>query len=396
MICDEKAYFEVDRICREITKDTRKVFDYTNRGNLVGMVTNGSAVLGYGNLGPQASKPVIEVKSGLLKKLAGIDAFDIELDTTVPEEVIKTIKLLEPTFGAINLEDIKAPECFTIEKQLREIMGIPVWHDDRHGTAIVCGAALLNALILQDKELCNAKIVICGDGPSAIGCNELFVTLGADPENIYLVLDRDLVFQGLKDLECYPRNINGYRSDLSLESVIRGADVFVGISQGGILSSKMLSDMADRPIVMALAYPQLEIDPLKAHKIRKDLIMGTSSAAYPNYLNNVLAFPAIFRAALDIRATCINTAMQIAATQALAGLAMETTEGPKQFSPDYIVPAPWDPRILPHVTPAIGKAAIQTGVAGTTITDWNQYQEHLQMRTGLSQYYGVLTDSPTT
>ncbi len=381
--------------CREIAKDPHKVFDYTAKGNLVGVVTNGTAVLGLGNIGPLAGKPVMEGKAVLFKRFADIDVFDIELGTSDPEEIIRAVKLLEPTFGGINLEDIKAPECFYIEERLKEIMNIPVFHDDQHGTAIISGAALLNALELQAKRLDEAKIVISGAGAAGIASAELYIRLGARRENVYLVDSKGLVFKGrTAGMNPYKERLANGTKPMSLGEVIKGADVFAGVSVGGLMTKEMVKAMADKPIIFALANPDPEISYEDAVSVRDDLIMATGRSDFPNQVNNVLGFPFIFRGALDVGATAINDEMKIAAVRALAGLAKEDVPDtvlkaygnqPFAFGPTYIIPKPFDPRVLIRGAAAVAKAAVDSGVARSPIKDWEAYHDSLESRLGRSQ-----------
>lgn len=381
--------------CREIAKDPHKVFDYTVKGNLVGVVTNGTAVLGLGNIGPLAGKPVMEGKAVLFKRFADIDVFDIELGTSDPEEIIRAVKLLEPTFGGINLEDIKAPECFYIEERLKEIMNIPVFHDDQHGTAIISGAALLNALELQAKRLDEAKIVISGAGAAGIASAELYIRLGARRENVYLVDSKGLVFKGrTAGMNPYKERLANGTKPMSLGEVIKGADVFAGVSVGGLMTKEMVKAMADKPIIFALANPDPEISYEDAVSVRDDLIMATGRSDFPNQVNNVLGFPFIFRGALDVGATAINDEMKIAAVRALAGLAKEDVPDtvlkaygnqPFEFGPAYIIPKPFDPRVLIREAAAVAKAAVDSGVARSPIKDWEAYHDSLESRLGRSQ-----------
>ena len=381
--------------CREIDRDPHAVFDYTAKGNLVAIVTNGTAVLGLGNIGPLAAKPVMEGKAVLFKQFADIDVFDIELDATDSDDIIKTVKLLEPTFGGINLEDIKAPECFYIEENLKKILNIPVFHDDQHGTAIISGAALLNALEIQRKKPGSVKIVISGAGAAGIACAELYLKLGIKKENIFLTDSKGLVFTGRTDgMNQYKERWANGNGPVDLAGVIKGADVFVGVSVASIVTSDMVKNMAERPIIFALANPDPEIDYDTAFSVRKDLIMATGRSDYPNQVNNVLGFPFIFRGALDVGATAINNEMKIAAVRALADLAKEDIPdsvlkaygGRKiEFGPQYIIPKPFDPRVLIRETIAVAKAAVQTGVARKPIEDWEAYRERLESRLGKTQ-----------
>ncbi len=381
--------------CREIEKFPDKVFDYTTRGNLVAVITNGTAVLGLGNIGPLAAKPVMEGKAVLFKRFADIDVFDIELDSKDPDEIINAVKLLEPTFGGINLEDIRAPECFYIEEQLKKVMKIPVFHDDQHGTAIISGAALLNALELQEKAIDRIKVVFSGAGAAGIACATLYLKLGVKKENLFLVDSKGLVYHGRKEgMNPYKEFFANGDEPKGLAEVMRGADVFAGVSTAGLVSKEMVRSMAERPIVFAMANPDSEINYPDAKTARDDIIVATGRSDYPNQVNNVLGFPFIFRGALDVGATAINDEMKIAAVYALADLAkqdvpdsvlkaygMETMP----FGPDYIIPKPFDPRVLIWEAQAVAKAAVDSGVARKPITDWDHYRDSLEGRLGRSQ-----------
>lgn len=381
--------------CREIEKDPERVFDYTARGNLVAVITNGTAVLGLGNIGPLAAKPVMEGKGVLFKRFADIDVFDIELDTHDPEELIRAVRLLEPTFGGINLEDIKAPECFYIEERLQKLMSIPVFHDDQHGTAIISGAALLNALELQGKKIDEVKIVFSGAGAAGIACAELYIKLGARRENLYLVDSNGLVYKGrAKGMNPYKERLANGEDPMTLAQLMKGADVFAGVSVGGLVTKEMIGDMADRPVVFAMANPDPEIDYSEAVSVREDLIMATGRSDFPNQVNNVLGFPFIFRGALDVGARAINDQMKIAAVRSLAELAKEDIPDSVlkayggqilRFGPEYIIPKPFDPRVLLWESSAVAKAAVDSGVARKTITDWDAYRDSLESRLGRAQ-----------
>ena len=381
--------------CREIARDPAKAFDYTARGNLVAVVSNGTAVLGLGDIGALAGKPVMEGKGVLFKRFADIDVFDIELDTKNPDEIIKAVQLLEPTFGGINLEDIKAPECFYIEETLIETMGIPVFHDDQHGTAIISGAAFLNALELQGKEIDQVKVVMSGAGAAGIACADLYVKLGVKRENVYFVDSKGLIYKGRQEgMNPYKeRWVNGDRA-MDLAEVMKGADVFAGVSAAGLVTKEMVRTMADRPIIFAMANPDPEISYDAAVSVRGDLIMATGRSDFPNQVNNVLGFPFIFRGALDVGATAINDAMKIAAVRALADLAREDVpdsvlraygERTMEFGPKYIIPKPFDPRVLIWETMAVARAAVESGVARKPVTDWEAYRDSLEARLGRSQ-----------
>ena len=379
--------------CKEIHNNVDDVYKYTAKGNLVGVITNGTAVLGLGDIGPEASKPVMEGKGVLFKIFADIDVFDIEINEKDPEKFVQIVKALEPTFGGINLEDIKAPECFYIEKQLREQLKIPVMHDDQHGTAIISSAALLNALEIQKKRISRARFVINGAGAAAMACVLLYKALGARPEN-FIMFDRDGVIHTERtDLDDNKRQfaITG-RHDLNLATAIRDADVFIGLSVGNVVNPDMIRSMAKNPIVFAMANPDPEISYEAATGARKDIIMATGRSDYPNQVNNVLGFPFIFRGALDVRATQINEAMKLAAVKALAEMAKSAVpdivnlaynEKTIIFGENYIIPKPLDPRLLATIAPAVARAAIESGVALKTIDNWEAYGEELNRRLGL-------------
>ena len=381
--------------CREIERDPEKVFDYTAKGNLVAVITNGTAVLGLGNIGPLAAKPVMEGKGVLFKRFADIDVFDIELDTHDPDELIRAVRLLEPTFGGINLEDIKAPECFYIEERLQELMSIPVFHDDQHGTAIISGAALLNALELQEKKIDEVKIVFSGAGAAGIACAELYIKLGAKRENLYLVDSNGLVYRGRREgMNPYKGRLANGEDPMTLAELMKGADVFAGVSVAGLVTREMIRNMAEKPIVFAMANPDPEIDYQEAVSVRHDLIMATGRSDFPNQVNNVLGFPFIFRGALDVGARAINDEMKIAAVRSLADLAKEDIPDSVlkayggqilRFGPDYIIPKPFDPRVLLREASAVAKAAVDSGVARKTISDWDAYRDSLESRLGRAQ-----------
>ena len=377
--------------CLEIAKDVNNVYKYTAKGNLVAVITNGTAVLGLGDIGPEASKPVMEGKGLLFKIFADIDVFDIEIGTKDIEEFIQTVKNIAPTFGGINLEDIKAPESFEIERRLVEELNIPVMHDDQHGTAIISSAALLNALELAGKKAEDVKLVVSGAGSAAIACADLYILLGVKLENILMFNSKGLLTKDnpkLSDLQLkYAKDIE----PITLEEALVGADVFLGLSTGDIMTPQMLLGMADNPIVFAMANPDPEIDYNLAVATRKDVIMATGRSDYPNQVNNVLGFPYIFRGALDVRATSINEAMKMAAVKALALLTKESVpeqvnvaygETKLNFGREYIIPKPFDPRLITIVAPAVAKAAMDTGVAQNPITDWKKYEEELLDRLG--------------
>ena len=378
--------------CKEIFKNKEDVYKYTAKGNLVAVITNGTAVLGLGNIGPEASKPVMEGKGVLFKIFADIDVFDIEINETDPEKFVQIVKSLEPTFGGINLEDIKAPECFYIEKELRSHLKIPVMHDDQHGTAIISSAALINALEIQKKKIDRVRLVINGAGAAAMACVKLYVALGAKPENFILFDKIGVLHRGRTDLDEHQEPFAMAKADCTLESAMKDADVFVGLSVGNVVTGEMVKSMARRPIVFAMANPDPEIGYEVASAVRDDLIMATGRSDYPNQVNNVLGFPFIFRGALDVRATQINEAMKLAAVKALAELAkkpvpdlvnMAYNEKTIVFGPQYIIPKPLDPRLLSTVAPAVAKAAIDSGVAQTNIENWDAYAIELNKRLGL-------------
>ena len=377
--------------CLEIVKDVNNVYKYTAKGNLVAVISNGTAVLGLGDIGPEASKPVMEGKALLFKIFADIDVFDIEVDTKDIEKFIETVKNIAPTFGGINLEDIKAPESFEIERRLVEELNIPVMHDDQHGTAIISSAALLNALELANKKIEDVKIVISGAGSAALACANLYVLLGIKPDNV-IMFDKDGVLSDDRnDLSEVQRRYSKGPKNITLGEALVGADVFLGLSAGNIMTPEMLLEMANDPIVFAMANPIPEIDYNVAIATRKDIIMATGRSDHPNQVNNVLGFPYIFRGALDVRATKINEAMKMAAVRALAELAKASV--PEQvniaygetkliFGRDYIIPKPFDPRLIAVVAPAVAKAAMESGVALHPIHDWNKYEEELLERLG--------------
>ncbi len=375
--------------CKEIHEHPDDVYRYTAKGNLVAVISNGTAVLGLGDIGPEASKPVMEGKGLLFKIFADIDVFDIELNARDIDHFVSVVKALEPTFGGINLEDIKAPECFAIETRLKQELNIPIMHDDQHGTAIISGAALLNALELVGKDINKVKFVISGAGASAISCCKIYMSLGADVKNMYMFDSKGLITSTRTDLDEHKRIFANSDKDQSLAEAMSGADVFIGLSKGNILSQDMVRSMADKPIVFALANPDPEIPYEDAMAARPDLIMATGRSDYPNQVNNVLGFPYIFRGALDVRARAINEEMKLAAVKALATLAKEQVpdivnvaynEKSLHFGPTYIIPKPIDPRLLVTVAPAVAKAAMDSGVARKPITDWETYESELYRR----------------
>ncbi len=378
--------------CKEIAANKEDVYKYTAKGNLVAVISNGTAVLGLGDIGPEAGKPVMEGKGLLFKIFADIDVFDIEINEKDPEKFVQIVKALEPTFGGINLEDIKAPECFYIEQELKKQLSIPVMHDDQHGTAIISAAALLNALEIQKKKIDKVKYVVNGAGAAAMACVQLYVALGAKYEN-FLMFDRKGVLRkGRTDMDELKERFASTSKDITLEEAMKGADVFIGLSAGNTVSKEMVKSMAKNPIVFAMANPDPEISWEDAISVRKDVIMATGRSDYPNQVNNVLGFPYIFRGALDVRASQINEAMKMAAVKALAELTkspvpdvvnMAYNDKNISFGPNYIIPKPLDPRLLMTVAPAVAKAAIESGVAKHPITNWEEYETELSKRLGL-------------
>jgi malate dehydrogenase (oxaloacetate-decarboxylating)(NADP+) len=377
--------------CLEIAKDINNVYKYTAKGNLVAVISNGTAVLGLGNIGPEASKPVMEGKGLLFKIFADIDVFDIEVGTENIEEFIQTVKMIAPTFGGINLEDIKAPEAFEIERRLKEELDIPVMHDDQHGTAIISAAALINAIELSKKKIKEVKIVVSGAGAAAISCTRLYIALGASRKNIVMLDSQGVIRQDRADLTIEKSEFATSRKIDTLEEAMKKADVFIGLSKADIVSPDMLKSMAKNPIVFAMANPDPEIEYDLAIATRKDIIMATGRSDHPNQVNNVLGFPFIFRGALDVRATKINEAMKMAAVKALAKLAKEPV--PEQvniaygetrltFGKEYIIPKPFDPRLIAEVPPAVAKAAMESGVAKEPIENWDKYRDELLERLG--------------
>ncbi len=377
--------------CLEIAKDVNNVYKYTAKGNLVAVITNGTAVLGLGDIGPEASKPVMEGKALLFKIFSDIDVFDIEVDATDIDKFVETVKAIAPTFGGINLEDIKAPESFEIERRLVEELDIPVMHDDQHGTAIISSAALLNALEIAEKDITKVKVVVSGAGSAALACANLYVLLGVKPENLYMFDVNGLLTTCRDDVSELQMRYAKSCEPGPLSEIIKDADMFLGLSVGGILKPEMLLSMAPNPIVFAMANPEPEIDYNVAINTREDIIMATGRSDYPNQVNNVLGFPYIFRGALDVRARKINEAMKMAAVRALAELAktpvpeqVNIAYGEKKlvFGKDYIIPKPFDPRLISTISPAVAKAAMESGVAGIEITDWEKYADDLQERLG--------------
>ena len=378
--------------CLKIAENKDDVYKYTSKGNLVAVISNGTAVLGLGNIGPEASKPVMEGKGLLFKIFADIDVFDIEVDASDPELFIQTVKAIAPTFGGINLEDIKAPEAFEIERRLKEELDIPVMHDDQHGTAIISAAGLLNALELAKKKIEKVKFVVSGAGPSAMACVKLYTALGAKTENIFMFDSKGLLCAERDDVDNYKAPYSKHKKSVAFDAAFKKADVFIGLSRGGIVSKEMIQLMAKDPIVFALANPEPEISYKDAMSARKDIIMATGRSDHPNQVNNVLGFPFIFRGALDVRATTINEEMKLAAVRAISSLAKETIPeevieayGEKNisFGREQFIPKPLDPRLIYYVAPAVAKAAMDSGVAKNPIEDWDVYEMELKNRLGL-------------
>ncbi|HRX93680.1 MAG TPA: NADP-dependent malic enzyme, partial [Chitinophagaceae bacterium] len=378
--------------CLEIADNIENVYRYTAKGNLVAVISNGTAVLGLGDIGPEAGKPVMEGKGVLFKIFADIDVFDIEINEKDPEKFVQIVKALEPTFGGINLEDIKAPECFYIEQELKKQLRIPVMHDDQHGTAIISAAALLNACELQKKKIDKARFIVNGAGAAAIACIKLYIGLGAKKENFWVYDSKGLIHESRTDLDVLKKEFVAKGKNMTLAEGMKDADVFIGLSKGNVISQEMVKSMAKNPIVFAMANPDPEISWEDATSARKDIIMATGRSDYPNQVNNVLGFPYIFRGALDVRATTINEAMKLAAVKSLANLAktpvpdivnMAYNEKNLSFSPHYIIPKPVDPRLLSTVAPAVAKAAIESGVAQQPIQSWEAYETALNKRLGL-------------
>ena len=385
--------------CLEIQKNRALAHEYTARGNLVAVISNGTAVLGLGDIGALAGKPVMEGKGVLFKRFADIDVFDLELESHDPEEIIRTVKMLEPTFGGINLEDIKAPECFVIETRLKESMGIPVFHDDQHGTAIISGAALLNAVELVGKDISKIRMVVSGAGSGAIACTKFYVSLGVRRENVVLVDTKGVVYKGrVEGMNQYKAGFAAETGKRTLAEVMVGADLFLGLSVKGMVTGEMVKSMAKTPIVFAMANPDPEITYEEAKAARPDVIMATGRSDYPNQVNNVLGFPFIFRGALDVHATDINEPMKLAAAKSLARLAREPVPaevvkayGGRHFSfgPDYIIPKPFDPRVLVWEAAAVAEAAMKSGVAQRPV-DLGEYRKELEQRLArLRQRYGA-------
>jgi len=373
--------------CEEIAADPARTRDYTARGNLIGVITNGTAVLGLGAIGPAAAKPVMEGKGVLFKKFAGIDVFDIEVNERDPEKLVEVIASLEPTFGGINLEDIKAPECFYVERRLRERLKIPVFHDDQHGTAIIVGAAVLNGLKVVGKRLADVKLACSGAGAAALSCLDLLVSLGLPRDNIAIADIKGVVYKGrTEEMDEYKARYAIDTKARTLGEIVAGADIFLGLSAGGVLKPAMVQKMAERPLILALANPTPEIMPEEARAVRPDCVIATGRSDYPNQVNNVLCFPFIFRGALDAGATTINEAMKLAATRAIAELAqqeqsdivaMAYRDASFSFGPDYLIPKPFDPRLIVKIAPAVAGAAAESGIATRPIADLGAYRDQL-------------------
>jgi malate dehydrogenase (oxaloacetate-decarboxylating)(NADP+) len=375
--------------CLEIEKNPEDVYKYTSKGNLVAVISNGTAVLGLGDIGTMAGKPVMEGKGLLFKVFADIDVFDIEVDEKDPDKLIQVCAAIAPTFGGINLEDIKAPECFEVETRLKAMLDIPVFHDDQHGTAIISAAGLINALEITNKKIGEIKMVVCGAGAAAISCSRLYVSLGVKIENIVMVDSKGVINHKRKDLNKYKQEFITHRDIDTLAQAVEGADLFLGLSAADMMTKEMLASMANDPIVFAMANPNPEISFEDATSTRKDLIFATGRSDYPNQINNVLGFPFIFRGALDVRASTINEEMKLAASKALAELAKEPVPASVlraynlsdlKYGKDYIIPKPVDPRLISTVAPAVAKAAMDSGVAKYPITDWDAYKIVLDKR----------------
>ena len=381
--------------CLEIEKDPAMAYEYTAKGNLVAVVSNGTAVLGLGDIGAMAGKPVMEGKGVLFKRFADVDVFDIELNTKDSDEIIRTVKILEPTFGGINLEDIKGPECFYIEEELKKIMNIPVFHDDQHGTAIIANAGLINALEVVGKKIDQVKIVVNGAGAAGIACANMALVLGAKPENLFACDTKGVIYKGRPEgMNPYKERLANNTSQRSLEEAMVGADVFFGVSAKGAVTPEMVRSMAKNPIIFAMANPDPEITPDEAKAVRDDVIVGTGRSDYPNQVNNVLCFPFLFRGALDTHATAINDEMKMAACLALANLAKQDVpdsvrkaygDAEISFGREYLIPKPFDPRVLLHVAPAVAKAAMDSGVARRPIENMEKYKEYLEALQGRSK-----------
>lgn len=380
----------VGTVCEEIMAVSEQVYKYTGKSNLVGVISNGTAVLGYGHIGPLAAKPVMEAKAMILKRFAGVDAFDIEIDATTPEDVIKVVKAIAPTFGALNLEDIKAPECFQIEQELIAQLDIPVMHDDQHATAIVASAALLNALLIANKDLAKVRITFSGAGAGAIATAKLLIALGANPSHIIMCDRKGVIRADRAELDPLKAPFATDHSVHTLHDAVVDADVFIGLSSGNVLMPESVSKMANNPIIFGLANPFPEIAYQTVMDVRKDVIFATGRGDYPNQANNLIAFPYIFRGALDVHASTINGAMQQAAVQAIQALAQEDIPvlvrkyygETMSFGKEYILPKPMDPRLLSTVSTAVAQAAIASGVAKKSISDWDAYRQELVRRVG--------------
>jgi malate dehydrogenase (oxaloacetate-decarboxylating)(NADP+) len=375
--------------CLEIEKNPEDAYKYTAKGNLVAVISNGTAVLGLGDIGTLAGKPVMEGKGLLFKVFADVDVFDIEVDEKDPDKLIEICARIAPTFGGINLEDIKAPECFEVETKLKAMLDIPVFHDDQHGTAIISGAGLINSLEITGKKIDKIKLVVCGAGAAAISCSKLYLSLGVRKENIVMVDSKGVINSKRKDLNKYKQQFITDRNIDTLAEAVKGADLFLGLSTANMLSKEMLATMAPDPIIFAMANPDPEITYEDAMSTRNDLIFATGRSDYPNQINNVLGFPFIFRGALDVRASTINEEMKLAASKALAGLAKEPVSASVlkaynieklTFGKEYIIPKPVDPRLISTVASAVAKAAIDSGVAKFPITDWDAYKKSLDRR----------------
>jgi malate dehydrogenase (oxaloacetate-decarboxylating)(NADP+) len=385
--------------CLEIEKNPEDAYSYTAKGNLVAVISNGTAVLGLGDIGTLAGKPVMEGKGLLFKVFADVDVFDIEVDEKDPEKLIEVCAKIAPTFGGINLEDIKAPECFEVETRLKEMLDIPVFHDDQHGTAIISGAGLLNALEITGKKIDEIKMVVCGAGAAAISCSRLYLALGVRKENIVMVDSKGVINRKRKDLNKYKQEFVTERDIDTLAQAVKDADLFLGLSVANMMSKEMLASMAPNPVVFAMANPNPEISYEDAMATRDDLIFATGRSDYPNQINNVLGFPFIFRGALDVRASTINEEMKLAASKALAALTKEPALPSVlkaynikklSFGRDYIIPKPLDPRLISWIASAVAKAAMDSGVAKYPITDWNAYREKLDKK--LSEHIKKIAD----
>jgi malate dehydrogenase (oxaloacetate-decarboxylating)(NADP+) len=385
--------------CLDIEKTPEDAFIYTAKGNLVAVISNGTAVLGLGDIGALAGKPVMEGKGLLFKVFADVDVFDIEVNEKDPEKLIQICAAISPTFGGINLEDIKAPECFEVETRLKEMLDIPVFHDDQHGTAIISGAGLINALEISGKKIEDVRLVVCGAGAAAISCSRLYLSLGIRKENIVMVDSKGVINRKRKDLNKYKQEFITDRDIDTLTQALKGADLFLGLSKAGMMTKEMLASMAQNPIVFAMANPNPEISYEDAMSTRNDLIFATGRSDYPNQINNVLGFPYIFRGALDVRASSINEEMKLAASKALAALTKEPVPDSVlkaynidrlTFGKEYIIPKPLDSRLISCVAPAVAKAAMDSGVAKFPITDWDAYKKSLDRR--LSEHIKKISD----